>query len=414
MKKLRLLPLLLCLSLAAGCTASSRIQPITVPEGSPSPVEETSSLLSEGAGGYRAFGLELLRTCREEGKNTLVSPLSVTLALGMTANGASGDTLSEFEALLGQDRDTLNSLCAAFLSSYAALGGSSQATLVNSLWADPDLTLKDDFILRCADTYQAQLYHADLQDSKTASAVNAWVSEATHGLIPSVIDQFDSDAALALINAVYLKNQFAQPFPEPHSQWTMPFTAEDGTSSQVPGMNNGTRQEEYIPSDGGPGVLLPYDDGQLGLLLILPNEGTSLTDCLASWDASTISALLEARTKTQVKLTMPKFQVDWSASLKEVLSDLGLSEAFTPSADFSAMGTTQAGPLYIGDVIHKTALQVNEKGTEAAAVTAVDMDTKSALPPDSLVILTLNRPFIYAIVDLNQNIPLFLGTIEKF
>ncbi len=421
MKQCRILPVLLALSLLAGCVGAGMLapvqgsmKPLPTPQGSLPPVTVPDCLSQDVLTGYDSFSTELLKHSRREGKNVLVSPLSVTLALGMTANGAAEETLREFEALFGLDRDNLNSLCARFMADYAALGGSTEATLVNSLWADPDLTLANGFVLRCQDTYGAQLFQQDLQDPATVKAVNQWVNEATRGLIPSVVDEFDHQAVLALINAIYLKNKFAHPFETPYSEWEMDFTAEDGTVTHPKGMSNGTRNEEYISGKNEQGVLLPYDDERLGLLLLLPQEGISLTDYLDGWDKATIPTLLSTRQETRVSLTCPKFKTEWSASLNDSLQAMGLSQAFDPQqADFSAMGNAGGDPLYIGDVIHKTAFELNEKGTEAAAVTAVIMECTSAMPPQNLIYLRFDRPFVYGIVDMETGAPLFLGTMER-
>lgn len=423
MKNRRLLPVLLSLALLGGCAGAlvqpkGTVQPLPIPQGSLPPVESLVSVSGGALEGYQDFAVELLRRSHDAGENTLVSPLSVTLALGMTANGAAEDTLAEFEALFGLSRDALNSLCARLLADYAKLGGSTEATLVNSLWADPDAALANGFVLRCQETYGAQLFQQDLQDPETVKAVNGWVSDTTRGLIPSVVDKFSDDAVLALINAVYLKNQFQRPFETPHSEWEMDFTAADGTVSHPKGMHNGTRNEEYIRTEDGQGVLLPYDDGRLGLLLMLPEEGVPLTDYLAGWTEGTISDLLSSRQSALVSLTCPKFKAEWGGSLGNALSAMGLERAFDDRrANFSAMGSVPDRPesnICIGDVIHKTAFEINEKGTEAAAVTVVEMIAPTAaMPPQDLIRLSFDRPFVYGIVDLEMGLPLFLGTAEK-
>lgn len=410
----RLLPLFLCLAMLAGCAAPAAVDPIPDTPGD----VNISTLSDENAdvanAGYAAFAVHLLRQCREDGENTLVSPLSVALALGMTANGASGDTLAGFEALFGMDLDTLNAWCAEALTDYAGLGGSTKATLVNSLWCDPGLTLDDLFAARCRQNYAAELYQSDLQDSATVKAVNDWVSKATEGLIPKTVDEFSEDAVLALVNAIYLKNAFEHPFETPQSDWEMDFTNADGTVSHPKGMSNGERDELYLAHEGGQGVVLPYDDGRLGFLLMLPNEGVSLAGYLASWDSETIKTLLDGKEERLTALTVPKYELEWSDSLVDILSAMGLAGAFDPAvADFTAMGTCPNGPLYIGDVIHKTILKVNEKGTEAAAVTVVEAACGAAMPPDDLVVLTFDRPFVCGIVDMETGAPLFLGTVEN-
>lgn len=410
MKK-RLLPLLLCCGLLTGCTtAGTGVQPLREVPGDVEVPRLVSADTAET--GYAAFAAALLRQTRKEGENTLVSPLSVALALGMTANGAAGDTLAEFQDLFGMDLDTLNAYCIKALRDYSDLGGSTRSTLINSLWCDPDLTLEDEFIARCQQNYGAELYQTDLQDAATVRAVNEWVSKATEGLIPKTVEEFSKDAVLALVNAIYLQNQFEGPFETPHSDWTMDFTAADGTVSHPRGMHNGIREEWYLSHAGGSGALLPYDDGRLGFLLMLPEEGTDLSDYLSGWDGTTVKNLLDGREERRVSLTVPKYELEWSGSLAEVLPEMGLSGAFdVAAADFSAMGHSDKGPLFIGDVIHKTALKVNEKGTEAAAVTAVVMEAGADMPTD-LIELRFDRPFVCGIVDLESGAPLFLGTVE--
>lgn len=410
MKK-HFLPLILCCTLLTGCAAAGAdTQQIREIPGDVEIPQLVSANTAEE--GYASFSAELLRQTRREGENTLVSPLSVALALGMTANGAAGDTLAEFQNLFGMDLDTLNAYCAKALDDYSALGGSTKSTLVNSLWCDPDLMLEEEFIARCQQNYGAELYQADLQDRATVRAVNDWVSKATEGLIPKTVDEFSPDAVLALVNAIYLQNKFERPFETPSSEWTMDFTAADGTVSHPQGMHNGTRDEWHLSHVGGSGVLLPYDDGRLGFLLMLPEEGVQLSDYLSSWDGTTMKNLLGGREERRVSLTVPKYELEWSGSLADILPEMGLSRAFDVSgADFTAIGHSDNGPLFIGDVIHKTVLKVNEKGTEAAAVTAVVMDAGVAMPTD-LIELCFDRPFVCGIVDMESGAPLFLGTVE--
>ena len=398
--------LALCLSLLTGCAAPAAIA---------APAEDLPAEREFPAGdeAYAAFAAELLRRCREEGSNTLVSPLSVILALGMTANGASEDTLREMETVFGMSRETLNAWCKGAMETYADLGGSTETNLVNSLWYDDAMELSEDFADFCRRHYGAEIRAQDLQAPEAARIVNDWIKEATRGLIPQAVDSFSDDMVLALINAIYLKNVFETPFETPAEEWYMDFTAENGKVSHPFGMSNGTRSELYVAGETGRGVVLPYDDGRLGLLLMLPDEGISLTDYLASWDADTVRELLEGSRKRPVKLRVPRFEIEWSDSLRESLSAMGMPGAFTPEADFRLLGSADGAPLYLGDVLHKTVLRVNEKGTEAAAVTVVMVAMGAFLPPADLVELVFERPFVCGIVDLETGAPLFLGTVEN-
>lgn len=410
----KILTIALALALLTGCTGgSTAAKPIKSKNGEAvelRPAQRTAEL--EAA--YADFAVELLRANRRPGENTIMSPLSVTLALGMTAMGASGNTAAEFEQVFGMDQETLAGYCMALRKDYDRLGGSSETDLVNSLWCDPELTLNDGFVKTCQDGFDAELLHADLQSPDTVKAVNGWVSEATRGMIPKVVEKFDDQAVLALINAVYFKNRFQNPFVTPTGEWFIDFQNADGTLSHPQGMSNGERDEVYLSHENGQGVVMPYDDGKLGLLLMLPDEGVSLTDYLNGWDGQTISGLLENQTERKVALNVPKFKAEWDGELSDALTALGLADAFDAGkADFTAMGRSEDGPLYIGRVIHKTAFEVNEKGTEAAAVTAVIMEAAADMPPQDLIVLRFDRPFVYGIVDLETGAPLFLGTMEQ-
>ena len=406
MKKMKTMILLaLCLSLLTGCAAPALTSALAADE-------SAGTEAPAGNEAYADFAAELLRRCRTEGNNTLVSPLSVILALGMTANGASEDTLREMETVFGMDRDTLNAWCAWAMETYSHLGGSTETNLVNSLWYDDAMKLSEDFADFCRRNYGAELRAQDLQAPDAARIVNEWVSEATRGLIPEVVDSFSDEMVLALINAVYLKNMFETPFVTPAVEWYMDFTAENGAVSRPIGMSNGTRTELYVSGENGRGVVLPYDDGRLGLMLLLPDEGVALTDYLASWDGNALRELLAGRQERLVKLNVPRYEIEWSDSLRDSLSAMGMPGAFTKEADFHLLGTADGAPLYLGDVLHKTVLRVNERGTEAAAVTAVMVAMGAALPPADMVELIFNRPFVCGIVDLETGAPLFLGTVE--
>ena len=368
----------------------------------------------EAEAGYGDFALDLLRASRKEGKNTLLSPLSVMLALGMAAAGADGETKQEFADLFGVEPEELSPYCLALMERYRDLGGSSETNLVNSIWCDPDLILNDSYVQTCQDYFDAELFHADLQSDETVDAINGWVNEATREKIPSLLKRpLPEGAVLALINAVYFKNRFEWPFATPSTPWTMDFHNADGTVSQPYGMYNKLKTT-YLSHEGGQGVILPYDDGKLGFLLMLPDEDLGLTEYLESWDGRTIADLLDAQTSAKVSLTVPKFKAEWTGELNDTLKALGLRRAFDFfTADFTPMGHSKFGNLFISSVIHKTAFEVNEKGTEAAAVTAVMMGSGSGTPPETVIYLTFDRPFVYGIVDLDTGTPLFLGTLEQ-
>lgn len=414
--KRKLLALLLPLALLAGCGANP-----SAPR-----VAGAVSLIPEHEAGDKGdfqarpqadaaignLGARLLRAVRRPGENTLLSPLSVTLALSMTANGAAGDTREEFETLLGADVDALNENAASLLADYLALEGSTQSAIANSLWVDEMLTANDLFLERCAAFYEAGVYQADLGAEGTRNAVNDWIDQVTRGMIPQMLQKpLAEDTALLLVNALWLKTAWAEEF-DPNDTDTHPFTAADGTVTDTDFLSNGVRTEGYFRTETAAGVVLPYDDGRLAFVAILPDGG--LDGWLEELDGETFSHLLDSAEDTLVYLRMPKFEAEWGGSLSDALKDLGLESAFDPGqADFSALGSVEGGaPLFVGSVDHRAKIQVNEKGTEAAAATVVAVPAGAEAEPMDPVELCLDRPFCYAVVDLERGVPLFLGTFE--
>lgn len=408
MKRNSVLALALSLALlAAGCSAQG--SPLKLQDADLPPVEPAISQQADQA--FAQLAVELLKGAREGGEDALVSPLSVLMALAMTANGADGETLAAFEQVLGGgvDLDTLNANCASLIQDYAALGGSTQANLANSLWLDEGRKADPDFLQRCADTYGAGLFSVDLDTQKAVNQINSWVSEQTREKIQSIIEEPPSgDAALILVNAVYLKNAWQQEFD---AQNTHPgvFYPEQGGEITVEFLSNGVRSEQYLSTGRETGVILPYDDGRLAFLAVMPTSG-NLSEYLAGWDGGTVAGLLDGAEETRLSLQMPKFEAEWGGELSELLAQMGLESAFQPDrADFSRMSESEED-FYLSSVLHKTRLEVHEKGTEAAAVTAVMVECTSAAPVMEYESLRLERPFVYAIVDLQRQLPLFLGT----
>ena len=404
-----LLTCALSLSLLPGCTtASAAAKELSAPEvtvtlaGS----EAVNQALAE-------FGLSLLQNTREvEKKPVLLSPLSVALALSMAANGADGDTLAQFETVLGGNTslEELNAACAQLMADYPSMGGSTKCSIANSLWCDPEGQIKEEFVGKCRGVFDAQVFQAELSDSAIVKDLNGWVSDHTEKMIPQIIDKpFEEATAALLVNALYLKNTWAAEF-DPNSTLEREFTHESGQTEQMDFLNAGQRDYPYIQGDGVQGVVLPYDDGRMGFVALLPDGD------LASWldglEGNALAQLIAgAEDALFLHLALPKFEAEWSGSLTGILSELGLDAAFDPSrADFSQLGDNPEG-YYLSQVIHAAKIEVNEKGTEAAAATVVAA-AGAGEPHTAGIRLVLDRPFLYGIIDFETGVPLFLGTFE--
>lgn len=230
-------------------------------------------------------------------------------------------------------------------------------------------------------------------------------------MIPDIISKpFDTDTAALLVNALYLKNTWETEF-NPNSTHARDFTHADGETESIDFLNHHSLSFPYLQGNGARGVLLPYDDGRLGFLALLPED--SLTSWLDSLEGDTLSSLLAKRQeKSFLSLSLPKFEAEWSGELQDILSALGLTDAFHPAlADFSLLGDNPNG-YYLSQVIHAAKIEVNEQGTEAAAATVVAANSGASAPPDDGITMIFDRPFLYGIVDLETGIPLFLGTFE--
>ena len=399
----KLLSLLLPLALLAGCAAPLGAGVTDLSRqfalGTSAPPEADGA--ADAAIGN--LGAQLLRAVREPGVSTLLSPLSISLALSMTANGAAGDTLAEFEALLGADADTVNANAASLLAEYRDLGGSTVSNLADSLWLDDSLEANELFLSRCTAFYGAGLYQADLATEQTRRAVNGWVEENTGGMIPAILTE-------VLANALYLKNTWEHEF-DPVNTREDNFRPAHGSATVTDFLSNGIRQERYFRTEDAAGVVLPYDDGRLAFAAVLPDG--DLDAWLESLDGGTFPALLKSAEDTRLLLRMPKFEAEWGGELRDALTVLGLDAAFDPArADLSGLGTTESGPLFIDSVLHRAKIQVDEEGTEAAASTVVEVRSGGPAPMDYEELI-LDRPFCYAIVDLERGVPLFLGTFER-
>ena len=430
MKKRKLLALCLVPALLAGCAAPAGVTDLSrqFEAGDPAPPEaDPAADAAIGTLGAElllalAFGLRTGRALRWVAGVNLATQLGLNLALevftycngalalSMTANGAAEDTLAEFEALLGADVAALNANAASLLADYAALGGSTECSIADSLWLDGRLEANELFLSRCTAFYGARLYQADLDTDGARRAVNNWVGEVTRGLIPEVLAETPApETVLLLVNALYLKNAWASEFDPLHTR-PGDFTAADGSEAETDFLSNGLRAEQYFAAEGAAGVVLPYDDGRLGFLAVLPDG--ELDAWLETLDGDTLPALLAAAEEERVLLRLPKFEAEWGGELSDALAAMGLETAFDSGrADFSALGTAPDGPLYVSSVVHKARIEVNEKGTEAAAATVVEVEDAAA--PTDYRELVLDRPFCYAVVDLERGVPLFLGTFER-
>lgn len=365
---------------------------------------------------FNRFAAALAKASAENKGNVMISPASVLFALAMTLNGANGETRTAMLQTLANQGITVDLINQASCDWMTLLAKSSEKTSVsiaNSIWFDQAFVPDKPFLQVNADFYGAAARKFDFRDPATVGVINAWVKEATKGKIDQIIDQIRADAVMYLINAVYFKSDWLTPFDKNDTHPQI-FHAPD-SDLQTDFLHRTGKMSWFAGSDAT-GVTLPYENGQFAFFALLPDGSTTPREWLAKQNEqtlfATIAGMMAQKSNVTVDLAMPKFESRYEDSLKDELSRLGMEIAFAPDrADFSLMNESHEKNLYIGDVKHKTFIRVDEKGTEAAAVTSVEIRT-TALPQSDKQ-LTLDKPFLYGIMDLKTGMPLFVGIMEK-
>ncbi len=345
-----------------------------------------------------------------EDENVLISPLSIQLALAMTANGAAGETRAEMEVLLGGgiSLEELNEYLYTYVSGLPT-GEKCKLRLANSIWFREDegrLQVEQDFLQRNADYYGAQAYKEAFDDG-TLKKINRWVDDHTDGMIDKILEKIDDDAVMYLLNALVFDAQW-QTVYDASQVYKGSFQNIDGEERSVDMMHS--EEMIYLHAADATGFVKPYQDGRYSFAALLPNEGIDIHAYISSLTSDGLLGMLRNAQSGMVIATMPKFSYAYELTMNDVLKELGMPSAFeSAAADFSKMAHSSRGNIYIGDVLHKTFITVDELGTKAGAVTKVQMNDECAVMSDWVV--NLSRPFVYMIVDNTTNLPIFIGTV---
>lgn len=354
------------------------------------------------------FAVRLFAESLEPSKNTLISPLSVLNALAMTANGAEGETLSQMETLFGSD---LSSLC-NYLSAYHAAMPSAEKYRfhnANSIWIrdDQNFTVEQDFLQTNQNLFEADIFKSTF-DRSAVKDINDWVSKNTDRMIPDILDVIPSDAVMYLVNALAFEAEWQDIYFETQiSDHT--FTMEDGTIQNAKMMYS--KEHSYLQDENAQGFLKYYADGKYAFAVLLPDEGISVEDYVNSLTGERLHQLLENSTDTAINAAIPKFETEYSVEMNDILETMGMTDAFdSVLADFSGISASPMGNLFISRVLHKTYIAVNERGTKAGAATLVEMRATGAAP-EEIKTVYLDRPFIYMIIDCEEKLPIFIGTV---
>ena len=410
-----LLSLVLAISACAPAVtpgADIAIARADVPRASADPAAASSA----GAA-LSAFGLDLYRALAADEPNVVLSPTSIALALAMARAGARGQTAAEMDAVMravGSDENAawLNALDQALATRSGTFEDASGVGLpvalriANAPFAQKEMPLEPVYLEALASRFGAGLRLVDYvaQTEAARQLINGWVDGQTEHRIPELLAQgvLNRDTRLTLVNAIYLKAPWLTPFP---AESTKPgaFTRADGSTVEV-SMMSATAGMRHAAGTGWTAVEIPYIGGSLAMTVIVPDDLATFERALTADQLASITAGLA---ETQVSLTFPKFSIETKAELADLLAALGMPTAFTDDADFS--GITKAEQLVISNVIHQANIDVDEKGTEAAAATAVVMGVTSA--PAEPVTVQVDRPFLFALRDVPTGAILFLGRV---
>lgn len=376
--------------------AAPRIENVTV---------DGTLVSAKNAFGFKVFGA-LTRAPLQE--NVFIAPFSVATALAMTCNGAAGETRNAIARTLGVTDISVARLNRAEKTLAGRLKKADERVellVANSLWARKGIAFNPAFIKINREFYQAEVTALDFNRPDAPGTINAWVKERTRGRIQKIVNQIKPEAVLFLINAVYFKGKWRNEF-DPAATREGDFYPGDGATVRVKMMQRSGRFL-YCAGDGFQAVELPYGSGKFSMFIFLPAQEVGLDNFLSQFTFDNWGVWLGMFRSSEGTLRLPRFKIEYERSLNDVLTELGMGIAFDlQRADFSAMGR---GPFAIGDVKHKSFVEVNEEGTEAAAVTSVEMVLASV--PHGRFEMTVDRPFVFAIQDNDTGLILFLGAV---
>ena len=374
--------------------------------------EDHSRAMSSGAVRILSKTMEL----GEKNENCLVSPFSLQMAFGMLTTGSTEGSTTEKELMeflmpgVTATPKDLNAELATMAKSMRS-GDSGDWNVVNSIWVkkDGNVKLRDSYISDVVNGYQAELYSAPF-DSSTVKEINAWVKKNTRERIPEILKELDPETALILINALAFTGEWDTPVEDGMVKKDADFTNADGTVSKV----NMLQSEErgYVQLAGGDGFLKHYKGGKYCFLGLLPPEGVTAEDYLKnilSEKNTLYDAIRNADYDPNLQVEFPEFKTEYGTEMTEMLQALGVQKVFTPEAELGKMITEDSEKASVSQVVQKTMIEVDRKGTKAAAATEIAVTEAGIIGPDGNKEIRLNRPFVYGIIDMDTCVPVFLG-----
>jgi serpin B len=361
-----------------------------------------------------AFSLKLfknLQAANTANVNLFVSPLSVSFALGMTSNGAAGQTLMAFKNTLnfsGLTQGQVNAYYNNLITNLPQLDPNTTLSIANSIWYKQGFSVLPQFLQTDSSYFHAKIQALDFSNPASPGTINSWVSSNTGGKIPSIIDKIPADEVMYLINAIYFKSVWNEKF-DPAQTQTKPFYLTPISTVQTSFMTGTVDFNARFDNDVDV-FELPYSNKKYSMVIVMPASNTTSVSTLAAGiDSAQWQTWMAHLIPLKASITLPKFKFSYGTILNKPLSDLGLAIAFTDYADFSLINPDPAVHLKISQVVHKAYVETDESGTTAAAATSVGIIATVAPAPPPLI----NRPFIFAIREMSSGLILFVGTVNN-
>ena len=376
-------------------------------------VMDTTTDLTAGGEAVTDFALSLLREERSGSVSVLLSPVSILNALGMVANGASGTTLKQIETATGMSLHQLNDFLYTYRMSLPADSKTCKAALANSAWLRDTFRVEDAFLRSCVNYYSAEVYRSAF-DGGLVTDLNRWVSKKTDGMISDLLEKEPgAQTMLYLVNAACFDAKWETPYTKENVRTDGIFTAASGKRQTADYLDS--HETIYLSGNNVSGFLKPYDGGKYAFVALVPDEGVTLADYLRNLTGEHLYQLITDHHYADVQASIPKFTARSELEMEEPLRAAGISDLFDVSAaDLRGLGSAPNGnTLYVNSVLHKTYLELDENGTKAAAATSLDVNGGAAPPSEDVKTVTLDRPFLYMVVDTHACVPLFMGTVTS-
>jgi serpin B len=358
--------------------------------------------------GFKLFS-QLVQSSAAAHKNIMISPTSVATALSMVYNGAASTTqqaIAKTLELPDLNLTALNQANATLATALQTADPEVTLNIANSLWGNAGFSFNPDFLQRNQKFYNAEITSLDFASAAAVGQINAWVSRNTNGKITRIVERISPQQTLFLLNAVYFKGNWTVPF-DPNQTKEHPFTRSDGSQKSHPLMSQ-QGSYAYYETDQFQAISLPYGNQHLSMYIFLPRPQSSLSQFYQSLNAETWNTWMQQFRKQRGSIQLPKFKFEYENTLNQALTALGMGVAFTGEADFSQISQSAT---QISEVKHKTFIEVNEAGTEAAAATSIAM-SRAAMPVSQPFQMTVDRPFFCAIRDHQTGTLLFVGAVE--